>query len=330
MAVPIPLFSISLEMKILKFHQAPLKTEAGFIAYDVDNIYLMVSTQLEGNYYTLSKDDYKDCRIVMGKFVCPHGRVVNVHSNGDIEGMDSDRCIYALHVESEIGIKTFCRYRMARKTEFVDPIDDNKFSFSSPRDKKITVSCLDNGGQPVTQYLHASKGTSTIFLPPGCSGFSGFTKFFTEDRIASPTTYNARPWADPSAVQFLASASKEQMEDLILRHKTIIDLEQDIKTKQENIRIHTHPIAIALYTIVSIILGGGFMGLVTLKSKKARNFFKACWQKKKKSKSPNNSGDNDIPVVHISDNNNIINGVNTLGAAEEHIHHPRYPTINNP
>ena len=178
--VEIPLISSQWSMSVKKINLLPFQIGQQFVDINTDKQYLLLGSP-SALFAALTEAEFAQCKIMGGITICPLEPRLQ-KKNSRLEGIDHNRCLYALSQDDYIGAKTHCPLTPASTTEKVVYIGQNNFAVFTTESIVVQINCGSN------KPKHRARITrmATIYLPPGCeadtpSGFFwGNTEIDTE------------------------------------------------------------------------------------------------------------------------------------------------------
>ena len=183
--VEIPLISSQWSMSIKKINLLPFQIGQQFVDIQTDKQYLLLGSP-SALFATLTEAEFAQCKVMGGTTICPLEPRLQ-KKNARLEGIDHNRCLFALSQDDYVGAKTHCPLTPASMTEKVVYVGKNNFAVFTTESMVIQITCGPNKPKHRARISHMA----TVYLPPGCeadtpSGFFwGNTEIDTEPEAAA-------------------------------------------------------------------------------------------------------------------------------------------------
>ena len=167
----------------------------------------------------MTENEYKTCRNVAGKLICPDARVVHKKDLG-VTGYNDAMCVHATFTMDNAGIKQYCTYTRPRQEENIQSVSDNEFLGYSNRSLTIHVKCNTLG----EDYLQTQPGAFILELPDGCKADAPAHTVWNIYLLAAQSIYLQRRWTPPEALTTFGNHTAKDIGFLIDTSKTLNDL----------------------------------------------------------------------------------------------------------
>ncbi len=153
----VPMVPTDSLLRLFKLHPFPLPLSGSHILVPaVKEDILAISSGFKRYSAQFSATDLLGCHMVNNIYLCERHGVLNSNLNST--------CLGSLYMQDFDAVKRFCALEIHRTGEIVHQLLNNWYLVYTPSSKTIQISCF-NGTQ---SERHISKGTSRIYISPGC------------------------------------------------------------------------------------------------------------------------------------------------------------------
>ena len=307
----LPLFDPTLNMGLHQLHSAPILTPNGPVEFDTDIEYIAVSSGNDASFYTLTRAEFADCKIIEGHFLCPHQRRI-LKQNTNLKGFDQERCVHALYLSQSQYIADNCRFRKATKTDAISAVNANTFAHYSEEPRNVKSKCSDPQDN---MHTTVPAGHTLIEVMHGCRASTDSALFFVPTTYASATIFANNDREIPKALQQIAKLALQD-------HQRLVDLGLTISQVQNRSASHARAYAtpevntnageiskeVAISTAVAAV---PFLAKAIRAILIARRAVKSAKNRKRNNSASDNSSNSTAKSSHSSSNNRTDNSSNS-------------------
>jgi len=153
----VPMVPTDSLLRLFKLHPFPLPLSGSHVLVpSVKEDILAISSGFKRYSAQFSATDLLGCHMVNNIYLCERHGVLNSNLNST--------CLGSLYMQDFDAVKRFCALEIHRTGEIVHQLLNNWYLVYTPSSQTIPISCF-NGTQ---SERHISKGTSRIYISPGC------------------------------------------------------------------------------------------------------------------------------------------------------------------
>jgi len=153
----VPMVPTDSLLRLFKLHPFPLPLSGSHVLVPaVKEDILAISSGFKRYSAQFSATDLLGCHVVNNIYLCERHGVLNSNLNST--------CLGSLYMQDFDAVKRFCALEIHRTGEIVHQLLNNWYLVYTPSSQTIPISCF-NGTQ---SERHISKGTSRIYISPGC------------------------------------------------------------------------------------------------------------------------------------------------------------------
>ena len=153
----VPMVPTDSLLRLFKLHPFPLPLSGSHVLVPaVKEDILAISSGFKRYSAQFSATDLLGCHMVNNIYLCERHGVLNSNLNST--------CLGSLYMQDFDAVKRFCALEIHRTGEIVHQLLNNWYLVYTPSSQTIPISCF-NGTQ---SERHISKGTSQIYISPGC------------------------------------------------------------------------------------------------------------------------------------------------------------------
>ena len=153
----VPMVPTDSLLRLFKLHPFPLPLSGSHVLVPaVKEDILAISSGFKRYSAQFSATDLLGCHMVNNIYLCERHGVLNSNLNST--------CLGSLYMQDFDAVKRFCALEIHRTGEIVHQLLNNWYLVYTPSSQTLPISCF-NGTQ---SEKHISKGTSKIYISPGC------------------------------------------------------------------------------------------------------------------------------------------------------------------
>ena len=216
----------SLRMVLYQIFFTPFMTSNGPMVIDTEIRFLATTVTPSNTFLVMTMDQYKTCRNVAGKLMCPDARVVHKKDNM-VPGFNDAMCIHAAFIADNEGILRFCTFTRPIREETLQSVSDNEFLGYSNRSLTIMVHCQNS---QISTHLESPPGTFILEMPDGCKADSPAHTVWNVYLLSSQSIFLQRRWRTPHALTNIVSLPPSDIEFLVDTRKTLANLQAKHQT----------------------------------------------------------------------------------------------------